>query len=83
MTERKSAALSTPFQKPEQASSPSTRLHYIAGSRYAVSGERVRQFARKYPGEYVINLTPPIAPKPQKKGNLKWEVLHGMAGKPA
>jgi hypothetical protein len=68
MSKRKSDTSSKPSQKLEQASSPSTRLHYGATSRYLASEEEHRQFARKYPGEFVIALTPPIAPKPQKKG---------------
>jgi len=65
MSKRKS---DKPSQKTEQASSPVERLHYGATSRYLASEEEHREFARKYPGELVITLTPPKAPKPQKKG---------------
>ena len=65
MSKRKS---DKPSQKTEQASSPVERLHYGATSRYLASEEEHREFARKYPGEYVITLTPPIASKPKKKG---------------
>ena len=57
-----------PSQKAEQASSPSKSPRFPEGSRYLASEERHREFARKYPGEYVITLTPPIAQKPKKKG---------------
>ena len=65
MSKRKS---DKPSQKAEQASSPVERLHYGATSRYLASEEEQREFARKYPGEYVISLTPAMAPKPKKKG---------------
>ena len=69
MSKRKSDTLSKSSQKAEQISSPSTRPHFLVGSRYLASDERVRQFARKYPGEFVITLMPPKAPKPKKKGS--------------
>ena len=65
MSKRKS---DKPSQKTEQTGSPSKKLHFMAESRYLASEERVREFARKYPGEYVISLMPPMAPKPKKKG---------------
>ena len=64
MSKRKS---DKPSQKTEQASSPSKGPRFPEGSRYLASEEGQREFARKYPGEYVISLTLPMAPKPQKK----------------
>ena len=68
MSKRKSDTPSKASQKGGQASSPSKKPHFMAASRYLASEEEQREFARKYPGEFVIALTPPIAPKPQKKG---------------
>jgi hypothetical protein len=65
MSKRKS---DKPSQKTEQASSPSQSPRFPEGSRYLASEEEQREFARKYPGEYVISLTPLMAPKPKKKG---------------
>ena len=67
MSKRKSDTSSKASQKAGQTSSLSTKLHYGATSRYLASEEEHREFARKYPGEYVISLTPPIVPKPKKK----------------
>ena len=68
MSKRKSDTSSKASQKAGQASSPSKKPHFMAASRYLASEERQREFARKYPGEYVNSLTPPIVPKPKKKG---------------
>ena len=65
MSKRKS---DKPSQKTEEANSPSKKQHFMATSRYLASEEEQREFARKYPGEYVISLTPAMAPKPKKKG---------------
>ena len=69
MSKRKSDTSSKPSQKGEQASSPTKSPRFPEGSRYLASEEEHREFARKYPGEYVISLTPPMAPKPKKKGD--------------
>ena len=69
MSKRKSDTSSKASQKAEQASSPSKSPRFPEGSRYLASEEEQREFARKYPGEYVISFAPPIVPKPKKKGD--------------
>ena len=69
MSKRKSDTSSKPSQKAEQTNSPSKSPRFPEGSRYLASEEEQREFARKYPGEYVISFAPPIVPKPKKKGD--------------
>ena len=68
MSKRKSDTSSKPSRKTEQTNAPSKSPRFPEGSRYLASEEEQREFVRKYPGEYVISFTPPIAPKPHKKG---------------
>ena len=66
MSKRKSDTSPKPSQNAEQTNSPSKSPRFPEGSRYLASEEEHREFARKYPGEYVISLTPAMAPKPKK-----------------
>ena len=68
MSKRKSDTSSKASQKAGQTNSPAKSPRFPEGSLYLASEEEQREFARKYPGEYVISLTPAMAPKPKKKG---------------
>jgi len=69
MSKRKSDTSSKASQKAGQTNPPSKSPRFPEGSRYLASEEEQREFARKYPGEYVISFAPPIVPKPKKKGD--------------
>ena len=51
--------ISEPSSQATSTSSPSTKLHFMAASRYAASEERVRQFASDYPGDLVVTMNNP------------------------
>ena len=69
MSKRKPNTSSKPSQKAEKTSSLTKSPRFPEGSRYLASEEEHREFARKYPGEYVISFAPSIVPKPKKKGD--------------
>ena len=66
MSKREPNASSKSSEKAERTSSPTKSPRFPEGSRYLASEEEQREFARKYPGEYVISFAPPIVPKPKK-----------------